>query len=201
MLKGYYFITDPDLSHAGIFSDVRNALRAKVKVIQYRNKCASARQMFEEARKLRKICRNVKFLINDRVDIALSVNADGVHLGKDDLSYAVARKILGRKKIIGLTVHTVKDAIEAQRAGADYIGVSAIFATATKIDAGRPVGTSLIKEIRKHVTIPIVAIGGINLSNAKQVIQAGADAVCAISAVVSKPDVRKEIEEFQRLFK
>jgi len=200
-MKGFYFITDAHLSRAGNMSDVRDALKAGVKVVQYRDKEASTRGMFEEALKLRRICRKAVFLINDRVDIALSVNADGVHLGQDDLSYGVARKLLGRNKMIGVTVHSLKEAKEAQRLGADYVSISPIFATQTKLDAGFPKGIVLIKEIRKHIRIPIAAIGGINLSNARGVIEAGADALCAISAVVAKRNLRGEIEKFQTLFK
>ena len=200
-MKGFYFITDAHLSRAGNMSDVRDALKAGVKVVQYRDKEASTGELFEEALKLRKICKNVTFLINDRVDIALGVNADGVHLGQDDLSYKSVRSLLGEKKIIGITVHNLKEAKEAQRLGAGYVSISPIFATQTKLDAGFPKGIVLIKEIRKHIRIPIVAIGGINLSNARGVIEAGADALCAISAVVTKRNVRQEIEKFQMFFK
>jgi thiamine-phosphate pyrophosphorylase len=199
-MRGYYFITDATLSRAGNVNDVKNALAARVEVVQYRDKYKSTKEMYEEALELRRICKDALFLVNDRVDIALSVEADGVHLGSQDLSYSVARKILGDKKIIGLTVHTLKQAIEAQELGAQYIGVSPIFLTDTKQDAGNPVGVALIKKIKKHVSLPLVAIGGIDLSNAQKVIRAGADSLCAISAVVTKQDVRKEIEKFQRLF-
>ncbi|MFH1201615.1 MAG: thiamine phosphate synthase [Candidatus Omnitrophota bacterium] len=199
-MMGYYFITDSRLSRRGNISDVKNALKVGVKIIQYRDKCACTKEMFDEALKLRKICKNITFLINDRLDIAVAVGADGVHLGQDDLSYSVARKILGKNKIIGVTVHNLKQAREAQRMGADYLGISPIFSTGTKKDAGIPVGVELLKEIKRCVSIPIVAIGGINLSNAHRVIQAGTDGLCAISAVVTKPDVKKEIEKFQRLF-
>jgi thiamine-phosphate pyrophosphorylase len=200
MLKGYYFITGSKLSRAGNISDVKNAVAGGVKVVQYRNKDANTKQMYEEALKLKSICKNAIFLINDRLDIALSVEADGLHLGSDDLPYKVARKFLGKHKIIGLTVHSVREARQAQKLGADYIGVAPVFATRTKTNAGKPKGVRLIKEIRKHVSIPLIAIGGINLSNAKEVIAAGADGLCAISAVVTKPDVKKEIEKFQALF-
>jgi len=201
MLKGYYFITDSALSRAGNVSDVRSALKAKVKIVQYRNKDASTKKMFDEALELRRICKGVTFIINDRVDIALAVNADGVHLGKDDLPYFFARKMLGKKRVIGLTVHSIKEALKAQEEGADYIGVSPIFATATKPDAGRSAGIKLLREINERLRIPIIAIGGINLQNAAQVISVGADGLCAISAVVTKPDVKAEIEKFQDLFK
>ncbi len=200
MLKGYYFITDSKLSRAGNTSDVKNALACGVKIIQYRNKDAGTRQMYEEALKLKSICKGAIFLINDRLDIALSVGADGLHLGGDDLPYKVARKLLGKNKIIGLTVHSVKEARQAQKLKADYIGIAPVFATRTKLDAGKPKGLKLIKEIRKQVSIPIIAIGGINLTNAREVIAAGADGLCAISAVVTKPDVKKEIAKFQALY-
>ncbi|MDP3182920.1 MAG: thiamine phosphate synthase [Desulfobaccales bacterium] len=200
-MRGYYFITDASLSRAGNLSDVKAAVAAGVKVVQYREKQADARKMYEEALKLRKICKHITFLVNDRVDLALAVDADGVHLGQDDLPYAVARKLLGPQKIIGITVHTVEEARQAQKLGADYLGVSPIFATHTKSDAGEPKGVALIKQIRKQVSIPIIAIGGITLANAGEVIRAGADGLCAISAVVTKGDVKTEIKKFQRLFR
>ncbi|MDD4980182.1 MAG: thiamine phosphate synthase [Candidatus Omnitrophica bacterium] len=200
MLSGYYFITDSRLSRAGNISDVKNALACGVRVVQYRDKYSSTKDMYIEALKLRSICRKIIFLVNDRLDIALGVNADGLHIGCDDLPYHVARKLLGKDKIIGLTVHSFKEAKAAQRLGADYIGVSAIFATRTKGDAGEPLGTGLIRKIREEVSIPIIAVGGINLSNAKEVIECGAYGLCAISAVITKPDVKKEIKKFQALF-
>lgn len=200
MLKGYYFITDSALSRKGNISDVKCALAAGVKVVQYRAKGLDSKQMYEEALKLKPLCKKAAYLINDRVDIALAVGADGVHLGNTDMPYKIARKLLGKNKIIGLTVHNAAEAKQAQEAGADYIGVSPVFSTKTKKDSGRPCGVKLIKEIKKRVSIPIVAIGGINLSNAKEVIEAGADCLCAISAVVAKSDVNKEIIKFQQLF-
>jgi len=123
-----------------------------------------------------------------------------VHLGQEDFSYHEARKLLGPDKIIGVTVHNVAEALTAQSGGADYLGVSPIFSTATKADAGAPAGVALLAEIRRRVPLPLVAIGGITLANAPAVIAAGADAVCAISAVVTRPEVQVEIEKFQKLF-
>jgi thiamine-phosphate pyrophosphorylase len=200
-MVGFYFITDASLSRSGNISDCKNALLAKVRFVQYREKHLNTKEMYEEALVLRKLCKKSVFLVNDRIDIALAVNADGVHLGRYDLPYRIARKLLGKKKIIGVTVHNAKQAKEAQRLGADYLGVSPIFATSTKQDAGKPIGTSLLKKIRKEVSIPIVAIGGINLLNARAVIDAGSSGLCAISAVVTKRDVKREIEKFQDLFK
>lgn len=200
MLRGYYFITDASLSLAGNRSDVKNAVAAGVAVVQYRNKLVNVRQAFDEALELKSFCKGVKFIINDRLDLALAVDADGLHLGNDDLPYAQARRLLGKRKIIGITVHNLKEAKVAAVQGADYLGVSPIFPTETKKDAGEPGGLRLIRQVKSNVSIPVVAIGGINLTNAPKVIQAGADALCAISAVITKPDVAKEISRFQELF-
>jgi thiamine-phosphate pyrophosphorylase len=199
-MKGYYFITDSKLSRRGNISDVRCALAAGVEIVQYREKSLDTHLMYLEALKLRKLCKDITFIVNDRLDLTLAVGADGLHLGQEDIPYAVARRILGGRKIIGLTVNTLKEALEAQQLGVDYIGVAPIFATGTKTGAGRSVGTRMLKAVRKKIKIPIVAIGGINLHNAPEVIQSGADGLCAISAVVTKPDVKKEILKFQRLF-
>ena len=194
-MKGYYFITDSKLSRAGNENDVLQAVACGVEVVQYRNKNAETRQMYEEAVRLREICRDSDsiFLINDRVDIALAAEADGVHLGQSDMPCLAARKLLGHEKIIGVTVHNLAEALQAESIGADYLGVSPIFQTATKPDAGKPAGIRLIEEIRAQVDIPLIAIGGINHSNAGEVVRAGADGLCAISCVVAKENVRDEI--------
>jgi thiamine-phosphate pyrophosphorylase len=199
-VRGYYFITEAILSRAGNESDVAAAVAAGVRVVQYRQKQGRIRDLVAEARRLREICRGTRFLVNDRVDLALEVGADGVHLGQEDMSYLAARRLLGPAKIIGVTVHDVAEALTAQAEGADYLGVSPIFPTATKADAGAPTGVMLLAEIRRVVSLPLVAIGGITLANAPAVIAAGADAVCALSAVVAQTDVRAEIEKFQGLF-
>ncbi len=201
-MKGYYFITDTELSLAGNENDVRSAVSCGVEVVQYRNKNAETRRMYEEAVLLRKICRDSGsiFLVNDRVDIALATQADGVHLGQLDMPCLAARKLLGSESIIGVTVHNVSEALQAKSMGADYLGVSPIFQTATKPDAGKPAGIRLIEEIRAQVTIPLIAIGGINHSNAGEVVRAGADGLCAISCVVAKENVRDEILKFQDIF-
>jgi thiamine-phosphate pyrophosphorylase len=199
-MRGYYFITNSELSLAGNANDVQQVVAAGVEVVQYRRKEGSTKALFAEASALRQLSRNALFLINDRVDIALAVDADGVHLGQEDMPIGPARKLLGARKVIGLTVHSVEEAMEASALGADYLGVSPIFSTHTKTDAGPPAGIELIRQIKSAVNLPIVAIGGINLANATQVIAAGADCVCAISAVVTRSDFRAAIKEFQRLF-
>lgn len=199
-MRGYYFITDARLSRAGNSRDVQSAVAARVKMVQYRAKDAGTRAMVAEALELKKLCGGAIFLVNDRVDVALAVDADGVHLGQEDLPCEEARRLLGPEKIIGVTAASLEEALAAARQGADYLGVSPIFATRTKLDAGRPAGLSLLREIRAAVPLPLAAIGGLTLENTPEVIAAGANLVCAISAVITKTDVQGEIEKFQRLF-
>jgi thiamine-phosphate pyrophosphorylase len=199
-MKGYYFITDTGLSRQGNISDVRNALTAGVRIVQYRAKEVGTRTMLAEAAELKLLCQGTLFLVNDRVDVALAVGADGVHLGQEDLPYETARALLGPDKIIGITVSSMEEALVAARQGADYLGVSPIFFTRTKSDAGLPTGLSLLREIRNAVSLPLAAIGGITLDNAAEIIAAGADMICAISEVVTHADVCARVEKFQKLF-
>jgi len=203
-LKGYYFITDSALSGKGSEHDIRCALKENVRVIQYREKNASTGRMFKEAREYARICgesgKRVIFLVNDRIDIALAADADGVHIGQDDLPCAVARKLLGPGKIIGVTVHSVEEALRAVGDGADYVATSPVFPTETKKDAGRASGAGLISDIKKNTSVPVVAIGGIKFENAREVIQAGADMICAISAVVTDLDPGRAIRRFQEMY-
>lgn len=199
-IKGFYFITDAHLSKNGNISDVKTAQEAGVKLIQYRNKNGTTWQMYKEALELKNLIDDALFLINDRIDIAQAIDADGVHLGQEDMPYEVARKILGKDKIIGISVGDLKEAEQVERMGADYIGLGPIFSTLTKSDAGNPMGVEMIQMVKEKVSIPVVAIGGITVENAPCVIKAGADALCAISDVVSAADVRKKIQQFQSFF-
>ena len=191
-----YFITNNKLTKRTVFEDVKSAIKAGVKIIQYREKEKSIREMIEEAAQIKELCKNKAiFLINDRVDIALAVKADGIHLGQDDIPYEIARSLLG-KKIIGLTVHNVEEAIQAKKLGADYISLSPIFETKTKLDAGPAIGIKLIEDIKKSVNISLVAIGGINLENIDKVVKAGVTSIAAISAIITKDDVEGECRKF-----
>jgi thiamine-phosphate pyrophosphorylase len=191
-----YFITDSKLTKKTILDDVKSAISGGVKIVQYREKEKPTKEMVEEALKIKKLCADdVIFLVNDRIDVALAVDADGVHLGQDDMPYETARKLLG-DKIIGLTIHNVEEAVDAEKIGADYLGVSPIFATTTKLDAGKPAGIKLIEDVKNAVNIPFTAIGGINLENIGQVAGAGAKSAVAISAIVTKDDVEKEVKKF-----
>lgn len=197
----FYFITDSRLSRKGNIADVKAALNAGVWVVQYREKNLPPQKILEEAKELKRICEGKTiFLINDYVDIALAVDADGVHLGQDDMDVATAQSILG-DKIIGVTVHNVEEAVAAEKKGAAYVGVSPIYTTHTKDDAGEACGPEMITKIRKAINIPIVAIGGITKLNAADAIAAGADTVAAISATVAAEDVEKEIREFNKIIR
>lgn len=202
-MKGYYFITDAALSRAGNAADMAAAVAAGTMLAQYRCKDGSSRAQCDEAGALRVLCRGTPtaFIVNDRVDIAVAVAADGVHLGQEDLPVAVARAMLGPGKIIGVTVHDLAEARQAVADGADYLGVSPVFATTTKADAGPAGGLQLLRSIRAAVPgLPLVAIGGITLANAPDVLAAGADMVCAISAVVCAADPGAQMARFQALF-
>jgi len=197
----FYFITDAKLSKKGIFSDVEDAVHAGCSIVQYREKCKNDEEMIEEARRIKELCGNKAFfLVNDRVDIALAADADGVHLGQADLDVKTARRILG-KKILGVTVHNLEEARRASDAGADYLGVSPVFPTSTKADAGRTCGVGMIEQIKEEIDLPIVAIGGITKQNTPQVLRAGAKSVAAISAVLCSDDVEREVKEFVRIIK
>jgi thiamine-phosphate pyrophosphorylase len=192
-----YLVTDSGLSKKGTLSDVRNAVEAGCRIVQYREKSRSTREMVEEASLIKGICRGKAiFLVNDRIDVALAVDADGVHIGQDDMPIAIARQLLGNDKIIGLTVHDIREALEAEMDGADYVGLSPIFETSTKKDAGEGIGPERIREVKDALGIPIVTIGGINKENCVSVVRGGADSLVAISAIVCSDDVKRETRDF-----
>lgn len=198
----FYMVTDSELSKDGIFSDVKDALRAGCKIVQYREKNKSTKDLIDEAKKLKKICDGkAVFLVDDRFDVALAVDADGIHIGQKDIHFETARMLLGKDKVIGLTVHNLGEAIEAEKLGVDYIGLAPIFKTGTKEDARDPIGTEMIEIVRKNVSIPIVAVGGVTKENIKDVMEAGADSVVSIHAVLNSNDVYNEVSEFIRIIK
>ena len=200
MKRGYYFITDPNLTMQNIIRDVKDAVAAGAVMVQYRNKQADEETLLREIRKIQTVCLDVPLIINDRVDLVLKLNADGVHLGKDDMPCRQAREVLGTDKIIGVTVRNVSEALDAERAGASYLGAGPIFVTTTKENLPGPFGVGLIREIKDACSIPVTAIGGITLSNAGEVIDAGADMICALSAVLTADSVKEEVAKFNALF-
>ncbi len=197
-----YVITDHNLSRGRSNEEVvEAAITGGADIIQLRDKGRTAKQLLQEALKLRNITRRrgVLFIVNDRVDLVLAVDADGVHLGQDDLPLKYARKLLGDDKIIGVSAQNVEQAVQAEKDSADYVAVSAIFSTPTKPDA-QSLGLEAITNIKRNVGIPVVAIGGIKEENAAQVRKAGADCIAVISAVVSAVDIEKAARNLREKF-
>jgi thiamine-phosphate pyrophosphorylase len=203
-MKGLYFVTDRGLCGQRPLADVvLQAIRGGAACVQLREKSASTRAFVEEAQKIKELMApfGVPLIINDRLDVALAVGADGVHVGQDDMPYEIARKLMGPKAIIGLSVETWEDVERAEKLDADYLGVSPIFATPTKTDTKEPWGLGGLARIRAFSRHPLVAIGGLNASNAEAVVMAGADGVAVVSAICASPDplaASKELSEIIR---
>lgn len=203
-INGLYAIIDnslkPSISNIEM---ARKVLDGGARILQLRGKGLSSRKLLEEARDIRELTRKAGalFILNDRVDIALLSNADGVHLGQDDLPIAEARKTLGKDKVIGISTHDIEQAVKAEQEGANYIGFGPIFETKTKADAEKAKGLQTLREVKKSVNIPVVAIGGINLENVVDVISAGADAVAVISAIVKADNIEGATKRFLEVFK
>jgi thiamine-phosphate pyrophosphorylase len=176
---------------------VEAAIRGGVTIVQYREKNAAARLMIEEAGKLCRLCRarGIPFIVNDRVDVALAVNADGVHVGQDDIPASLARALIGDKMILGVSAENASQALQAYEDGANYIGASPVFATPTKPDAPVPMGIQTLEVLARSVPIPVVAIGGINAGNAALGIRAGAAGVAVVSAIVASENVEAAARE------
>ena len=185
-----YLVTDRALSLGrSTVEVVRAAIRGGVSCVQLREKGCSTREFMDEARLLKALLvgTGVPLFINDRLDVALAVGADGVHLGQNDLAIADARRLVGNRMIIGISAESVADAVRAEAEGADYIGASPVFTTPTKTDTAPPLGLDGLRAIRRAVQLPLVAIGGINADNAAAVLRAGADGLAVVSAIVSAP--------------
>ncbi len=197
-----YVLTDATRARGRSHEEiVAAALRGGATLIQYREKNATTRQMIEQAARVHDLCRayGVPLVINDRVDVALAVEADGVHVGPDDMPVALARRLLGRDKIVGASAGTVAEADAAIAAGADYLGVGAIFATTSKADAGEPIGLEGLEQIVRISPIPVVGIAGIHAANAASVIRVGAQGIAVISAVVAAEDVERATRELKNI--
>lgn len=200
-IKGLYAITPDAPQLDGLLTKVEACLLGGARVMQYRNKTPAAphRQI---ATALASLCRqhSAVLIVNDDVELALAVDAHGVHLGRDDGDIAAARQKLGSGRLIGVSCYdSLQRALDAQQAGADYVAFGSMFASPTKPHAPHA-PLSLLGDARKHLHIPIVAIGGITLQNAPQAIQVGADAIAVISAVFDAPDVRQAAQDFSELF-
>jgi len=183
-----HLVTNRSLSRGRSLVEVtRAAVAGGVTCVQLREKECSTREFLLEAAQLAELLKplGIPLIINDRVDIALAVGADGVHLGQKDMPISHARRLGLPDWIIGISAETLEDAIRAEQEGADYIGVSPVFSTPTKTDTSPPLGLEGLRQIRAAVRIPLVAIGGIHHGNAREVIRAGADGLAVVSAIAA----------------
>jgi thiamine-phosphate pyrophosphorylase len=202
MRYGLYVITDETVARGlGHVEIARKLVEGGADVIQLRDKARTGKDLLSIAVQIQRLSRSTgtMFIINDRLDLALACDADGVHLGQEDLPVPFARKVSPPGFIIGTSVRTVQEALIAETEGADYIALSPIFDTATKSDAGPGKGLERLKEIKSAVSIPVIAVGGIGKGNVRQVMEAGADGVAVISAVVGQKDIVRATAEMRSL--
>src|SRR3954452_10698392 len=198
---GLYLVSDERLSRGRPTAEiVRAAIRGGGDAVQLRGKDLPMREQVAIGRVLRDITREagILFIVNDRADLAVALDADGVHVGQDDLPAELVRQVVGPERIVGVSAATIPEAIAARDAGADYLGVGAIYSTATKSDAGAPTGPDLIRVIGAAVALPIVGIGGINRDNAAEVIASGAVGVAVVSAIVAADDPEAAARDLRR---
>jgi len=195
-----YVITDPVLGCGRSHEEItRRAINGGADVVQLRDKTSSTRDLLRAGRRMHRITRaaDVLFIVNDRVDVALACSADGVHLGQSDLPVDVARALVPSEFIIGVSVSHTAEAVQAVQEGANYVAASPVFPTTSKLDAGAGCGIEGIKQIRKAVDVPVIAVGGIGLNNVHDVLRAGADGIAVISAVVSQPNIARAAQDLK----
>ena len=198
-----YLVTDRRwLGERTLWDSVEEAILGGVTLVQLREKEISSKEYLELAQKVKTVTdrHDIPLIINDRIDIALAMDADGVHLGPEDLSVPIARKLLGDGKIIGASAASVDEALLFQTQGADYLGVGALFPTATK-QGTEKVGLEDLRGIKSAVHIPVVAIGGIKAENAKPVMETGVDGVAVVSAIMNQTDLREAARQLLSLLK
>lgn len=203
VIRGLYVIADTDVIPQGKLTEhVRGAVRGGAQLVQYRNKHARGNDVMRELHELRELCRacRVPLLINDDISLVLAVDADGVHLGRDDEGLATARAQLGKGKLIGASCYNdLARANEARAQGADYVAFGSFYASPTKPDAVKA-NPMLLVRARRELDLPIVAIGGITPENGALLVDAGADALAVISGVFSQPDIAAAAARYSRLF-
>ncbi|HKV45466.1 MAG TPA: thiamine phosphate synthase [bacterium] len=194
-------ITDTQTSRGRSHREIAEAaIRGGATIVQLRMKDEPARRIVDAAREILPLCRaaGVTFVINDRADVAMIAGADGVHIGQDDLPAREVRAMMGPGAVIGISAATAEEAVAAERAGADYLGVGAIYATATKADAGAPVGLDRLRELRRVVRLPLIGTGGITADTAAAVIRAGAQGVAVITAATTAEDIAAAVRRIRR---
>lgn len=198
-----YGVTDRSwLNGRRLADDVEKALQGGATFIQLREKDASFEEFVEQAKEVKAVCKEygVPFVINDNIEVALAVDADGVHVGQSDMEAGSVRQKLGKDKIIGVSTRTVEEALLAQERGADYLGIGAMFQTATKLDAA-DVTFGQLKEICKAVDVPVVAIGGISSKNVEELAGTGIDGVAVVSALFAAEDIKQATVEMKEKLK
>ena len=196
-----YLVTDRRLAKGRTTLDiVRAAVQGGVTCVQLREKTCSTREFIAEALAIRDFlnARGIALIINDRVDIAQAVGADGVHLGQSDMPLDIARSLVGDSMLVGISVESLEEAVQAEAGGADYLGVSPIYPTPTKTDTAPPLGLQGLRTIRRAVNLPLVGIGGLNQQNAAPVIQYGADGIAVVSAIVAAADPERAARQLRR---
>lgn len=196
-----YLITDRRIAKLPLIDAVRLALEGGVMAVQVREKDMPVRELLCLATGLRKITNEfgARLFVNDRVDVAVAVEADGVHLGVDSMPAAAVRKIVGRKMLIGVSTHSIDEARQAEAAGADFITFGPVFETESKKQYGPPVGIDALRNVKQHIRIPVFGLGGIKRGNIQDVLAAGADGVAMISAVLASGDIKVAAEEMNRI--
>lgn len=195
-----YAVTDRSwLNGKTLYGQVEQALKGGVSFVQLREKNLNTEAFLQEAIQIQSLCRTygVPFVINDNIDIALAMNADGVHVGQKDMEVSKVRAKLGPGKLIGVSAQTVEQAVKAEKEGASYLGVGAVFATDSKLDAIE-VSHETLKEICKSVKIPVVAIGGINRENVMELSESGICGVAVISAIFAQSDIEKATDDLKK---
>ena len=196
-----YLVTDNSDDEEKFLKTIEEAINGGVTVVQIREKTADTLDFYNLALKVKEITTkyNVPLIINDRVDVALAVDADGVHVGQSDMPCDVARKLIGENKILGVSAATIDEAKKAEKDGADYIGTGAVFPTSTKDDAPSITKKDL-KNIVDSINIPVVAIGGINIENAKELKNTGISGLSVVSAIMSADNPKKASEKLLNIF-
>lgn len=198
-----YVVTDEEqCGQRGLFSTVQDALRGGATLVQYRDKHASTRKFVQQARELLLLCRaaSVPLVINDRADVALASGADGVHLGQSDMLVADARRLVGPDLIVGVSVRSDKEALQAKADGATYLAANGVWSTATKTDFGAPLGLESLAKLAKASPLPLVAIGGIGIEQAPMIARAGCAGIAVVSAVMKAEDPRRACEALRKAF-
>ncbi len=200
-MYGLYLVTDRNiLGQRDFYQAVEAALSGGVTLVQLREKETPGCDFYQTAAALKKLTAryNVPLLINDRLDIALAVDADGVHIGQQDLPLPVARKLLGPQKIIGYSVSNLAEALYGEKHGADYLGAGPVYTTTTKEVSIQPLGVEGLRAIKQAVSVPVVGIGGINQENVCEVKKSGADGIAVVSAILGSSDPKKASRELYR---